>query len=222
MLKIVSFILDIIPFIGSFKMFIEACVGKDMVGTRLIGNARTIHFVFAILSLALDLITFGIGGSIGRALARLMGKGFLQKGATSAGRSLVKGTALQTGKKAAFKAGVGTGLRQTGVALYKANQTFLGRRAVNYAERKIRKGTEQVLGSVHGYRIDSKKREEMREKYGGEAKTLEEVRQVKKFEKGERAMNYFQKKYLKNQQKRADELYGYDRKRGKLQPINYE
>ena len=222
MLKIVSFILDIIPFIGSLKMFIEACVGKEMTGTRLIGNARTIHFVFAILSFALDLITFGIGGSIGRALAKVLGKGFLERGATIAGESLVKGATLQTGKKAAFKAGVGTGLKQVGVGIYKANQTFLGRRAVNYTERKIRKGTEHAIGNIHGYRLGSKKREEMREKYGGEAKNTEEMAEIKQKEKEEKAMGYFQRKYIKNLQKKAGDYYEYDTKKGKLNLISYE
>lgn len=203
-------------------MFIEACIGKEMTGTRLIGNARTIHFIFAILSLALDILTFGVGGSIGRALAKIFGKGFLQRGATTAGRSLVKGAALQTGKKAAFKAGIGTGLRQVGVGIYKANKTFLGRRVVNYTEKKIRKGTEHAIGSIHGYRLSSKKREEMREKYGREAKTTEEMAEIKQNEKKEKAMGYFQRKYIKNLQKKAGDYYEYDTKKGKLNPINYE
>lgn len=222
MLKIVSFILDIIPFVGSLKMFIEACVGKEMTGVRLIGNARTIHFVFAILSLALDIITFGIGGSIGRALAKVLGKGFLQRGATRAGESLAARATLQTGKKAAFQAGVGTGLKHVGTALYKANQTFLGRRAVNYTERKVRKGTEHTIESIRGYRLSSNKRDEMREKYGKEAKTTEEMAEIKKNEKEEKAMGYFQRKYIKNLQKRAGDYYEYDTKKGKLNPINYE
>ncbi len=222
MLKVVSFILDIIPFVGSLKMFIEACVGKEMTGERLIGNARTIHFVFSIVSLVLDLLTFGIGGSIGRALGKLLGKGFLERGATLAGESLAKGAVLQTGKRAAFQAGIGTGLKQAGTALYKANQTFLGRRAVNYTEKKIRKGAEHTIGNIHGYRIDSKKREEIREKYGGEAKTTEDMGQVKKLEKEERQMNYFKKKALEKVQKKAGDVYDYNSKTGKLNPITYE
>ncbi len=173
-IKTISFILDICPIVGGIKMIIEAIVGKEMTGTILVGMSRFAHFLFGLVSLALDGVT-GVGGSVTRGLAKVFAKGFLRKslrrvvvvGAKSAGKGAVR-TGLLAAKKGVVR----------GVTRLEANA--LGKVAIkkleSYAEKKIRKTAEHTLGSIHGYRFSDKKRQEFRDKYGLDVDNKEDAK----------------------------------------------
>ncbi|MES2409507.1 MAG: hypothetical protein V4509_04400 [Patescibacteria group bacterium] len=154
-MKPLSFLLDICPIVGGFKMIIEAFFKKEMTGTILVGNARFMHLVFGIISLILDGFT-GIGGSVTRAL----GKGFITRWAE------------WIGSEVAVK------------AIAKASQSRLKRMGINFLEAKIRKGVEHKLGDIKGYRYSNKNREEIRKKYGVDIKNKNDLKDISAMSNG--------------------------------------
>ncbi len=144
-MKELSFILDVCPFVGGVKMLIEAIFKKDMTGTSLEGKARGMHFLFAIISLVLDFST-GIGGSI----ARIFAKGFLKR------------FAVKVGGEAAGK------------AVTRVAENRAGRLVINSTEKRIKKKAEDLVHDTGGYRSNSKKRDEIREKYGANIQNNED------------------------------------------------
>jgi len=145
-----SFILDIIPVLGGIKMLLEAFFKKEMGGAILIGNARFMHLVFAIISILLDFGTLGIGGS----LFRVLGKGFLKRWAVKIGGDVA------------------------GKTVAKIAENRIGRMAINSTERRIKRGIEHTIGDVKGYRADSKQREAVREKYGINVRNQKELKNI--------------------------------------------
>ncbi len=95
-MNIISFLLDICPFVGGLKMTLEACFKKDLTGTELRGKARGIHFLFGIISFVTDFFTFGLLGSAGRGLFKIFEKGFIRRLTVMAAKKAGRGTATRT------------------------------------------------------------------------------------------------------------------------------
>jgi hypothetical protein len=168
--KLFSFLLDITPVVGGFKMLIEAFKGKEMSGTILVGNARLMQFLFAVISLVLDFST-GAGGSLARGTLRIVTLGFSKKLVEKAvEKKLAEGFLKKGLMGAARMSGKGvmrTGFIKAGIVVGKISESRVGEMAVNYAERKLRKTAKNVASDFAGARISTKKREEFRKKYGG-------------------------------------------------------
>jgi hypothetical protein len=101
-MNVISFLLDICPFVGGLKMMIEAGKKKDMTGIKLVGKARGIHFLFGIITLIVDCFS-GIGGSFIRGLLKLTSKQFLRKSAVMAARKAGRGTVTRRVLRSAAK-----------------------------------------------------------------------------------------------------------------------
>lgn len=151
-MKPISFILDILPFIGGVKMVIEALFKRELGGERLEGKARKIHLFIGVATFAFDCFTIE-GGGITRGLLKLFGEGFLKRLATS-------GAEVAAEKSVAKKV-----LQKTASTIGKMEESKLGKQAVKYTEDKIRDEALKKAKEIEDYRKDPEKRREMRERY---------------------------------------------------------
>lgn len=148
-MNIISFLLDICPFVGGLKMIIEACFKKELTGTELVGKARGIHLLFGIISLIMDFMTAGLLGSFGRGLFKLLGKGFLRRTAVMAARKAGRGTVARSV------------LRGTGRTIGKMEKNVVGRAVVGGAER-YGKDKLDLKNNVERYKRDQSYRQQLR------------------------------------------------------------
>lgn len=126
-----SFLIDIIPFIGGGKMCIEVIAKKDMTGMELKGGVRVFHTILALGSLALDATT-GVGGSAARVGVKFFSKGFLKRGAVMAAKTAGRGSTRN-----AFRGAART--------ITRMEKTFVGRRIIDKAENGMRIRIENNL-----------------------------------------------------------------------------
>ncbi len=162
-MKIISFILDILPFLGGIKMMIEAGFKKDLVGNELNGKLRKIHFFIGLITLIFDCFTLE-GGGITRGLIKLLGEGFLKRLA-------------ETGaEKAAEKTLAKKVLQGTVRTIEKAEESRVGKYVVKKAEDKIRDKVKEAVTDVEDYRRNPEKRKELQEKYGQTERDKKEIR----------------------------------------------
>jgi hypothetical protein len=190
--KLFSFLLDITPVIGGLKMLAEAFRGKEMTGTVLVGNARFMQFLFAILSLVLDFAT-GAGGSLARGTLRIVTLGFSKKLVEKAvEKKLAEGflkKGLMRASRASGKGAVRTGFIKAGMTVGKLSESKIGGKLVKFTENKLRKEAKNLASEVAGARVDPKKREEFRKKYGA-ILSRDEVIEAQKIEKKEGKENH--------------------------------
>lgn len=125
-MSVLSFLLDICPFVGGIKMMIESGFKKDLTGIELHGKARGIHFLFGIISLIADFFTAGLLGSFGRGLFKLLGKGFLRRAAVVGARKAGRGTVARTA------------LRGAGRTLGRMQKTAIGKAVLRGAEGHVK------------------------------------------------------------------------------------
>lgn len=168
--KLFSFLLDILPVVGGFKMLIEAFKGKEMSGTILVGNARMMQFLFGVISLVLDFST-GAGGSLARGTFKIVTLGLFKKSAQKAVVKKLEAGFIKRGLMGAArmsgKGAIRTGFIKAGLVVGKISESKIGGMAVKYAENKTRRTAKNIASDFHGSRISSKKRDEFRKKYGG-------------------------------------------------------
>lgn len=170
-----AWLIYLTPFLGSVVMLWEAAKGKELTGTVLTGTQKMVHFLFGLASLILDFLLAGVGGSISRGVFKVLGKGFLRRGAVVGARMAGRGVTR-------------TGLRAVGRVLTSMSGHWAGRMVINSTEKNIRKKVEHTLGKVHGYRIDSKKRKELQGQFATRLHNRNDVVAAQRAAKQEKAL----------------------------------